>query len=163
MSHQHPAILNLNPAFKAGGFSLVELLVYVAIVGLSAVFIANQFGNLSAGSAIERAYTEIEKVRGAAVNYRNSPKRSASYADISITQLSEQGYNVRPLSDGTDENTYGLSVTIAPGSSGATAILTYATDTASSCKQLLERYSGSYGIKGDPTCTDAGVVTITLE
>lgn len=144
------------------GFTLPELLIYVAVLAVAGVWLASQFGNVSSGANLERAFTEIEKVRTAAVAYRISPRRAGSYNGITIASLSSQGYNIRPLSSGTGENVYGNNVVIVAVSGGADAKLTYTTDTASSCQQLIERYTNVNGIKGTPACATS-VLTVTLD
>lgn len=143
------------------GLTLPELLIYVAILATTSIFLATQFANLTAGTQLERGFTEIEKIRAAAIVYRSSP-RHIGYTGVSISALASGGYNIKPFSTGTNENTFGRSVTIMPTQNNTDATLTYETDSDSACQQLIERYTGVQGVVGAPTCA-SDTFTLTLE
>lgn len=144
------------------GFTLIELLIYVGVLASAGVFIVTQFSNVTSGSNLERAFTEIEKVRIAAQAYRAAPRRQGSYNAISMTQLSVQGYNVRPFTSGVAQNAYGKNITIAAAASGADATIVYQTGENQDCQQLLERYTNSIGVKTPLACATTNL-TMTLE
>ena len=146
---------------RSSGLTLPELLIYVAILATTSIFLATQFANLTAGTQIERGFSEIEKIRAAAIVYRSSP-RHTNYTGISISSLATGGYNIRPFSDGANENAFGRSVIIAPTQNNADANLTYETDNDTACQQLIERYTDVQGIASTPTCA-GDTLTLVLE
>jgi len=144
------------------GFSLVELLVVLGIVALAAVFVANLAGTAESAQKVDRAFTELRIVKNAAQSYRTSPAQRGQFTNISITQLATRGYNVEPFTTGTNENAYGLTITVAPAAAGADGTITYATDNAADCNQLIDRWTNITGIKGTPVCA-TNTLTLTLE
>ena len=146
------------------GYSIVELLVVLGIVAAALIFVANMAGGAASGQQVEQAFSEQQLIKNAAQSYRRAPAHAGSYAGISITQLSTDGYNVEPFVSGVNQNAYGMTVAIAPAGTpaGADATLTYATDDAGDCNQMIDRWTGIAGIKGTPTCT-TNTLTLTLE
>ena len=153
-------------ARKQGGFTLVELGIYLAVLAVVGAFVVTQWGNINSGLRVERAYAELERVKTAAEAYRSAAANAGLYTAISVTNLSDNGYNVEPFTDGDDENTYGLDVAIVAAGTpaGTDATLTYNFDNEEDCNQMIQRFDDSVtGIKTVPTCTAAGLLTITLE
>ena len=153
-------------ARKEGGFTLVELGIYLAVLAVVGAFVVSQWGNINSGLRVERAYAELERVKTAAEAYRVAAANGGLYTAITIEELSDNGYNVEPFTDGVNENTYGLTVTIAAAGTpaGTDATLTYGLDSEEDCNQMIQRFDDSVtGIKVIPTCTAAGLLTITLE
>lgn len=144
------------------GVSMIEILLWLAVFASVALFAANQFTNVNAGALIERAYAEIEKVRTAAQAYRSSPRRAGSYVGISVEVLATQGYNIRPLTNGTGENAYGRNITLVSDNDGADATLTYETGVEEACQQLIERFTNAAGINGTPSCA-TGTLTLIVD
>lgn len=144
------------------GLSLIEILLWLSLAVVVGTFAANQFGNVSAGAKRERAYAEIEKVRGAAQAFRTSPKRAGSFTGVTIAVLATQGYNVNPLTTGLAENAYGKNITLIAASSGTDATLTYQTANNEDCLQLTERFTNSPGLSGAPSCA-TNTLTLTLD
>ena len=153
-------------ARKQEGFTLVELGIYLAVLAVVGAFVVTQWGNINSGLRVERAYAELERVKTAAEAYRSAAANAGLYTAISITNLSDNGYNVEPFTDGDDENTYGLDVVIVAAGTpaGTDATLTYNFDNEEDCNQMIQRFDDSVtGIKTTPTCTTAGELTVTLE
>ena len=146
----------------SAGYSIVELLIVLGIVAVAAIFVANIAGGAASGQRLERAFSEIQMVKSAAESYRSAPARAGLFTGVSVTALSGRGYNVEPLTTGTNQNAFGLTIAIAPAAAGADATLTYATDNAEDCNQLIDRFTNIAGVKGTPACA-SNTITITLE
>jgi len=149
--------------FRTRGISMMELLIWLAVFAGVAVFVSSQATNLFGGATVERAYAEIEKVKTAAETYRRSLVQAGLYTNISITRLATRGYNVDPLTTGTNQNTYGLTVAIASAAANTDATLTYELGNVPDCTQMIDRFTGMPGIKTAPACSAAGLLTMTLE
>ena len=152
---------------KARGVTLPELGIYVAALALVGVAVAAGFGNFQSGFRTEQAFYEVMKVKAAAEAYRSAAAQGGSFAGISVTVLADNGYNVEPLEDGNDENTYGLDVTIAAAGTpvGTDATLTYQFDSEEDCSQVEDRMDGTTGVKAVATsCTGTPVsLGLTIE
>lgn len=150
-------------ARKQGGFTLVELGIYLAVLAVVGAFVVTQWGNINSGLRVERAYAELERVKTAAEAYRSASANAGLYAGITIQELSDNGYNVEPFTTGTNQNTYGLNVAITPASSDTDATLTYQFDNPEDCQQMIQRFDGVTGIKTTPTCSATDELSVTLE
>lgn len=146
------------------GLTLVELAIYVAVLAGVAIFAATQFGAITSATQVERAYSEVARVKAAAEAYRAAPAHVGLFAGISIQQLSDDGYNVEPFTTGTAQNAYGLNVTVAGAGApaGSDATITYVTGVNADCLQLVDRFTNTAGVRGVPTCA-AGTLTLTVE
>lgn len=147
---------------KCAGITLMELLVYAAILAVVAMGILASTSNVFSGQRVEEATREIERVKLAAEAFRRAPAQAGLYTGITVTILANRGYNVEPFTTGTNQNAYGLTTTIAPAASNTDATLTYAFDNAEDCAQMIDRYTGVTGVKTTPTCT-TNTLSITLE
>ena len=148
------------------GVTLPEMGLYVGVLAILGVVVAAGWGNVQAGIRVEQAYGEVIKVMAAAQAYRAAPANQGSLSGIGITALVTDGYNVRPFTDGTAENTYGLNIVIAASGTpaGSDALLTYQTGIQADCLQLIERFTNAPGIKATPAPACAtGTLTITIE
>lgn len=144
------------------GYSIVELLIVLGVIAVAAIFIANIAGGAASGQRLERAFSEIQMVKAAAESYRSAPARAGLFTGITVTALSSRGYNVEPLTTGTNQNAFGLTIAVAPAAGGADATITYATDNAADCNQLIDRFTNIAGVKGTPACS-GNTLTVTLE
>ena len=146
------------------GLTLVELAIYIAVLAGVAIFAATQFGAITSAGQMERAYSEVARVKGAAEAYRAAPAQRGSFIGITVAALANGGYNVEPFTTGTNQNTYGLNVVVAPGGTpnGSDATITYTTGAAADCEQLIDRFTNTAGVRGAPTCAGA-VLTLTVE
>lgn len=149
---------------RTDGYSIVELLVVLGIVAAALIFVANMAGGAASGQQVEQAFSEQQMVKNAAHNWRRAPANAGSYTGITMSALSTNGYNVEPFTNGTNQNAYGMTVAIAAAGTpaGADATITYTTDDAADCQQMIQRWTNIAGVKGTPTCA-AGVLTLTLE
>ena len=147
------------------GVTLPELGLYVAALALVGVVVAAGFGNFQSGFRTEQAFNEIMKVKAAAEVYRSAAAQGGSFTGITVEELSDNGYNVEPLDDGDDENTYGLDITLAVAGGGTDATLTYQFDSQEDCNQVHDRLEGTTGVKTLPACTAASpsVMVMTIE
>lgn len=151
------------------GVTLPEMGLYVGVLAILGVVVAANWGNVQAGIRVEQAYAEVIKVMAAAQAYRAAPANGGSYTGVTIDDLSDDGYNVKPFDDGVNENTYGLTIDIDPAGtpSGSDATLTYQIGISEDCAQLVERLTDAPGVKTTPTCgtvsTVANSLTVTLE
>ncbi len=147
---------------RQAGYSLMEMLVVFGVIAIAVAFVAVIGGTLGSGQKVQNAYSEIQLVMRAAESYRRAPSRNGLFTGLTVTALSTRGYNVEPFTSGTNENTYGLTVTAAPAAGGADATITYATGEQADCLNLVDRFDTLPGVKVTPTCT-TGTLTITLE
>ncbi len=128
-----------RPPEHQQGLTILELLTYVTVLAIAGVFIAAQADNIQSGTQVERAYAEIDKVKNAALAYRDL--NVGDFGSISMTNLSTDGYNIDPFSDGLLENTYGLDVTITQNTTNnSQADLVYDFPHSKDCNQLKLRF-----------------------
>ena len=151
-----------TPPQSQRGLSLIEILLWLGLLAGVAIFAAGQFSAISAGVDSERAYVEIQKVIAAGRAFRSSVRRGGSYAGVTVMVLSDQGYNVAPLTSGTGENAFGRNITFVPANSGADATLTYQTNNDEQCQQLIERFTNAPALTGTPTCA-TNTLTMTVD
>ncbi|MCY3622927.1 MAG: hypothetical protein OXH68_14590 [Gammaproteobacteria bacterium] len=146
------------------GVTLPEMGLYVGVLAVLGVVVAANWGNVQAGIKIEQAFAEIVKVMGAAQAYRAAPANSGSYTGVTVTVLENNGYNVRPFTTGTNQNTYGLTVAVVAAGTpaGSDATLTYQVGIAEDCEQLEARFQNTAGVKGTPACGTTTPITLTL-
>ena len=140
--------------------------LYVGVLR-SRVVVAANWGNVQSGIRTEQAFGEIVKVKAAAEAYRAAAAQGGSYTGLTVQNLANSGYNVEPLTDGADENVYGLDITVVAAGSpaGTDATLTYQFATEEDCEQVVDRLYGTTGVKGTPTCTSAtpSVLSVSIE
>jgi len=137
------------------GVTLPEMGLYVGLLAIVGLFVVGQWGNIQSGVRAEQAYAEIVRVKTAAEAYRSAPAQGGSYKDVSVEVLADSGYNVEPLTDGDDENVYGLDVgVVSKGDVDAT--ITYEFNVEADCEQLVDRLTGAVGVKGTPACSGSG-------
>lgn len=146
------------------GVTLPEMGLYVGVLAVLGVVVAANWGNVQAGIKTEQAFAEIIKVMAAAQAYRAAPANSGSYTGVTVTVLKNNGYNVKPFTTGTNQNTYGLTVAIVAAGTpaGSDATLTYQVGIAEDCEQLEARFLNTAGVKGTPTCGATAPITLTL-
>lgn len=156
--------MSIQPANPpAAGFSLIELLFVIVFIAVAGGFLISQFGTIDAGSKLQRATIEIESVRGAAQAWRQAPAQQGRYTNVSVRNLRDNGYGVRPLTNGRSQNAYGLDIAIAPHSGGTDATLTYQTDDPEACAKLLQQYRGIPGVKNGGTSCSGSTLSLRLE
>ena len=146
---------------RSRGVTLPEMGLYVGLLAIVGLFVVGQWGNIQSGVRTEQAYAEIVRVKTAAEAYRSAPAQGGSYANISVEQLADSGYNVEPFTDGADENVYGLDVEVA-STSDVDATITYQFDVQADCEQLVDRLTDAVGVKGTPACSGAGPYVLTF-
>ena len=137
------------------GVTLPEMGLYVGLLAIVGLFVVGQWGNIQSGVRAEQAYAEIVRVKTAAEAYRSAPAQGGSYANISVEELADNGYNVEPFTDGADENVYGLDVTVV-SASDVDATITYQFDVEADCEQLVDRLTDAVGVKTTPACSGTG-------
>ena len=143
------------------GFTLIELLIFLGVLAVVGVWVATQGSNVFSASKTERAVQQIEAITDAAESYRHLPSQRGLYTGISITILDSLGYPLEPLTNGVNQNVYGLSTGIT--TSGATnASLSYDTHSADDCNQLRLRFINQSNLAGAPVCAGNNLV-LTLD
>ena len=150
-----------NVELKQRGFTLIELLIFLGVLAVVGVWVATQGSNVLSGSKTERAYQQIDAIMKAAEEYRQQPSRRGSFAGISIQNLVNEGYPLDPLTTGTSQNVYGMTVTIT-SSGNVNAQLLYTTPSTQDCNQLDQRFTNSSKLQTAPTCT-GGRLNLMLE
>ena len=157
----------MNQLNRQSGVTLPEMGLYVGVLAILGVVVAANWGNVQSGIRTEQAFGEIIKVKAAAEAYRAAAAQAGSYTGVTVAELVDSGYNVEPLTDGADENVYGLDITVAAAGtpSGTDASLTYQFANQNDCEQVVDRLDGTTGVKATPSCTAAtpSVLTVSLE
>jgi len=96
----------MNTAQK--GFTLIELMIVVAIIGILAAIAIPQYQNYIAKSQVSRAMGETSSVKTAVETCLNEGKDAASKCDLGITASNIQATTVggtpsAPNADGTNQ------------------------------------------------------------
>ena len=143
------------------GLTMVEMLVYVAVFAALGLMVATMSSGIFFATAREEAFAEVIAIKGASENYRSAPAQGGLYTSISISELVDNGY-LAIMTTGTNENAYGMDVTVAGASSNTDATITYDTPDEESCNMFEQRMDDATGVK-TVTCSTAGVLTLTIE
>ena len=134
------------------GFTLIELLIFLGVLAVVGAWVATQGSNVISGSRTESAIQQIDSIMRAAESYKNTSNQAGSYRNVSLKELTQLGYKLQPLTDGVNQNTYGLSTTITSTDNGNTAQLEYFTLNAPDCEQLRIRLGERALYSQTPQC-----------
>ncbi len=156
-----------KPRNPESGFTLIELSVALVVIGIVAIFLAPKITNIFGKTQIELANQELISLVTAAVSYRNLNGNyaglgtSATTAAQGLGVLANNGYYIAPFTgNGNSENAYGAVTSLVEDAAPATATLTYTTDEAAQCNQLIDRVE-DMGDVGTPSCATT-VLTVPL-
>lgn len=152
----------LHPAHRFAGFSLVEALAVLAVGAIVIAFAIPKIQEMFFNTNVEQAYSETVDLIIAGQKYRTI---NGDYDGITVTKLKDEGYGLQKYSDGTEENAYGLDITIAEKNSDADAEITYEFDSEEGCEQIEARVSNIKAVKTSPTpaCAGSGPYTLTFQ
>jgi prepilin-type N-terminal cleavage/methylation domain-containing protein len=146
---------------RQGGFTLVELLVVMAIIAVISGALITLSENASSSQKQNTELANINMLKSAAMQFRRFRAQNGSAANlVSVTTLSSRNYNIAPLTTGTNQNAYGLTITIAGASSGPNFTITSDVGTATECAYFVEALAGGNDVATAPSCT-GGTVSIT--
>ena len=82
------------------GFTLVELIATIVIIGIIATIAVSTYGNISTRMKEQALENKISRIETAAENYAND----TGYLATNVQELMEKGYIPADLNDGTVEN-----------------------------------------------------------
>lgn len=143
---------------RESGYSLLEITIGIALFILLVVGVLNATTGFFGANDKNLATSQGQRLIQAARVYRST---QGSYASISVTVLSNAGYEVSPFTNGTGQNAYGLNAALASANSDTDATLTYQTSDAAACAQFIQRMALADGVKAT-SCTTS-VATVTIE
>ncbi len=149
------------------GYSAGEILLYVGVVAVGLAFVGGIALTVTSGQRLNQANAEINQLISAGEKYRatNRAYGGTGVPNISVQRLVDRAYGLskKKYSDGTNQNVYGLTMTIASASGGANATITYQTDTEESCLQLADQMANNTMLTvGGSPCSGSGPYTLTV-
>jgi len=147
---------------KQAGLSIWEIVGGLAVMTALAAIFWPQISSVVMGNQINGAYSEINTLLNAGASYRQAPANGGLYTSITVEVLNDNGYNVGKFDDGVNENVFGETVSVAAANSNTDMTLTYVTDSAESCLQLVQRYTNDSLLKSAPSCSTA-TLTLTID
>lgn len=150
------------PTNNQKGLTLIELLTFAALFAIVGIVFGPRLAGVFSGQEIGTAQVEIDTVMAAGSVYRSAPANQGLYTGISVTELNNSGYQVAPFTTGVNQNVFGATVAIASVASNTDATVTYGTEDAQACAQLVERYTNDARVKGTPSCTGANF-SVTID
>lgn len=143
------------------GLTLVELLVVLAIIAVISAVALTSLENATSSQKQNTELANINMLKSAAMQFRRFRAQNGSAANlVSVTTLSSKNLNIAPLTTGTNQNAYGLTITIAGASSGPNFTITSDVGTATECAYFVEALAGGNDVATAPSCT-GGTVSIT--
>ena len=141
---------------KQGGYSFIEIGIGISVAAILLVSGIQAGVGYFAEVTLNKATNEGSKIVAAMRVYQAN---TGSYAGMSMTVLSENGYGVEPFSDGAGENAYGLDVDVDPAASNQDGAMVFSTDTAAHCLQFVSRIRNLDGVKSASCATANATVT----
>ena len=122
------------------GFTAIEYVAIVAAIAIATIAVVSASSGFFGSSKKNSAILEVSKLVNAAKLYRIS---NNNYASITVEEMSDNGYDIEPFTNGTGENAYGADASMAPTNANTQAVLLYTTDEDSACASLKARYGES--------------------
>ena len=125
------------------GFTLVEMLIVLVLIGLAVALMVgifgNPFANASVDSAAARVIDDLRSIEGAAQSYKAKEAATPTGISGTATCLVEKGYlKVSPTAPSPISNAYNWTTTgvTAFGSTGTDTVVTLAGINTDICKAI---------------------------
>jgi len=135
------------------GFTLIELMIVVAIIGILAAIAIPQYQDYTARTQVNRAYSEISSLRTAIEERLTRGVTTGTYADLGFTGsnlTTETTASSVDFSGGTGDLVATLGQNASTAIASATVTLSRAADGAWSCaiKGKVDTFKESYAPAG---------------
>lgn len=141
---------------KNEGFTLVELLIVVAAIGVLSALVLNGMSRANQSSLAKRLNDEISLIAAQATAWRGA---STAYTGVSMSVLEDQGMLKDGMGD-TGNNPAGGDYTVAVNGSDVTRVNIAATNLdVETCNNVAHKMSG---IAVSATCTGTAPDTLTV-
>lgn len=149
------------------GATAGEILLYVGISAVILAFVGGIALTVTSGQRLNQAASELNMLIWAGEKYRSTNRAygGTGVTNVTVQRLVDRAYGLskKKYSDGTNENVYGLTMTIASASGGSNATITYQTDTEEACLQLGDQMANNTMLTvGSSPCTGSGPYTLTV-
>lgn len=121
---------NVTPKSSQSGFSLVEILIVLGIIGVIMGLVANQIMGKGEQANAELAFTQIGQMQGAVVSFRQHTKRLPNNLQELVSKPSDVRRWVGPyVTEGGLSDPWGNPFQYSkPGQHGAFDIFSYGAD-----------------------------------
>lgn len=167
ISMKEPNLLHRIPR-RQRGLTMTEMLGALAVVAILIAVAVPFINGAIAKTRLQQAYVEINDLLIAGEQYRaqNGGYGTGATA-VTVTRLVSRGYLTRPdVTDGTNENVYGLSMAMATAAGGDRATVTYGFPDGEACLQMRDALDDNARLTVSATdataCPATNVLTFTL-
>jgi prepilin-type N-terminal cleavage/methylation domain-containing protein len=147
---------------KQRGYTIVELLIVVAIFAAAMIAIINSSTDATGSISQTAASAEIVKLQGAVKTWRSSKARQNSTTTLSVAKMIADGTKLGNYTTGVGENAYGKDVSLTASSGGVDWTMVYTTATAGDCIFHKDSWANSDAL-GTPASCAANVLTLVFD
>ena len=129
------------------GFTLIELMIVIAIIGILAAIAIPQYQNYIAKSQVSRAMGETAAIKTAVESCLNEGKTAQGACPLGVTTSNIQTITVQGAAPATD-GTNGAALT-----TGATIVATFANNAAATLKDNSATLTWTRDANGSWACS----------